>query len=78
MVLQGSRGGHGDVDWMDTLWLHVPFWEFLGYSSKLCGRPFATSLAINQVEVILCALCSSVGNTHVKVTHGLRIRLSKM
>lgn len=55
MVLRGLKGGSGAGDWTNTSWLHVPFWEFLGYSSKLCGLDFSTSLAINQVEVILKA-----------------------
>lgn len=55
MVLRGLKGGACAGDWTDTLWLHVPFWDSSGYSSKLCGLPFATSLAINQVEVILKA-----------------------
>lgn len=71
MVLQGSGGRHGGVDWMDTLWLHVPFWEFLAYNSELCGR-------LSHKPGGGDSKSSSVGNTHVKVTHGLRIALSKV
>lgn len=49
----GFAGVRG-MDWTATLWLST-FREFVGYSSKLCGLRFATSLAINQLEVILKA-----------------------
>lgn len=41
------------LSWTNSLWLHVSFWEFLGKSSKTFGLHFASSSAINQMEVIL-------------------------